>query len=419
MPAGSRASLLFVARRPPFPLVNGARIRTHRLLTGLARDLETTFVTFEHDPASPDGHMSRRALEEELSGIRIVTVPGCGPGKRLRQARTLGSDTSWEYGRYDLPALRTALEELVARDHPRIVHFDDLGVAQHGPFAGALNVYSAHNIEFRILEGTAESSHGLRNLFARIERRKVESLERRAWTTMDLCLACSDLDADELRAGGARVLLCPNGTDPVGVLPPPRRSRHEPLRLLFVGSGAYRPNQLGLEWFIERVLPLIRGRVPVALDVVGSPPKKLPQVPEVVVHGTVASLEPFYRNAHVAIVPVLYGSGTRLKIIESMAYGRPVVSTAAGAEGLPIAAGTHFVEADSPADFAAALLAVAAVCERGSGRLAEMLELAREAASRLFWPHIVEKLSQSYREYSATLGSPAPARLSAPASSRR
>src|SRR5581483_3146766 len=120
-------------------------IRTHRLLTGLAREFETTFVTFEHRRGSPDGEMSREELERELPGIRLVTVPGRGGGKRLQQAATLGSQRSWEYGRYDRPSLRAALERLVASDRPDIVHFDDLGVAQHGPLAGARNVYSSHN----------------------------------------------------------------------------------------------------------------------------------------------------------------------------------------------------------------------------------------------------------------------------------
>jgi glycosyltransferase involved in cell wall biosynthesis len=390
--------LLFVARRPPFPLVNGARIRTHRLLTGLTRDFDVTFLTFEHDPASPDGHMGRDELERELPEVdRIVTVPGCGPGKRLRQAGTLLSRRSWEYGRYETSTFRRKLRELVASEQPQMIHFDDLGVAQHGPIPGRFNVYSAHNVEFRILEGTVANSNGPRQLFARVERGKVEPLERRTWLSMDLSLACSELDGDVMRAGGADVFVCPNGSDPVDQLPMPPLAGDDPMRLLFVGSGSYRPNQLGLEWFLENVAPLLRERrLRFVVEIVGSPPKKLPAASEVVIHGRVPSVEPFYERAHVSLVPVLFGSGTRLKVVEAMAYGRPVISTSAGAEGLPVLAGEHYYEADDPAGFAAAVLDVAARCRVDDLELSTMLARARTAVTPLFWPQIVESLARMY-----------------------
>lgn len=394
--SSARPRLLFCARRPPFPLVTGARLRTHRLLTGLAAVFQTTFLTFEHHPASPDGYIDPTELRRLLPGIEVAVVRGCGRGKRLRQARSLLSARSWEYGRYQAQAMREALERLAEQQRPDVVHFDDLGVAQHGPVAGALNVYSAHNVEHRILEGTARTSRGLRRRFAEIERRKVESLERDVWQTMSLCLACSDLDAAVMRAGGAQVVVCPNGADPVDPLSTPRRDPEQRLRVLFIGAVNYRPNQLGLEWFIERVLPHVRERVPVTVDVVGSRPKRLAGAEEVVLHGRVPSVEPFYRRAHAVIVPVLYGSGTRLKVIESMAYRRPVVATSAGAEGLPIRAGVEYHEADDPEGFAEALLLLADQCVLADDNLERMLDRARLAIEPLFWPTIVGELTRTY-----------------------
>ena len=146
----------------------------------------------------------------------------------------------------------------------------------------------------------------------------------------------------------------------------PVRGEAEPLRLLFVGAVDYRPNQLGLEWFIAEVLPRLRSRLGagVVVDVVGSPPRHLEGAEHVTLHGRVPSVDPFYGDAHAVIVPVLYGSGTRLKVIEAMAFRRPVVSTTAGAEGLPIRAGNEFFQADQPDEFAAALLELAEQCPR-------------------------------------------------------
>ena len=396
-----RPRLLFAARRPPFPLVTGARIRTHRLLTALAQSFDTTFVTFEHDARSADGHVPADELRERLPGIDTVIVPGCGPGKRLRQLASVARRDSWEYGRYNRDAMRQKLELLAEVVQPDLVHFDDLGVAQFGPLRnehGTVNVYSAHNVEYRILAATVENAHGLRRQFARVERRKVETLERRVWRTMNCCLACSEHDAAEMRAGGATVIVCPNGADPVTPLAAPIRGEAQPLRLLFVGAVDYRPNQLGLEWFIAEVLPRLRSRLGagVVVDVVGSPPRHLKGAEHVSLHGRVPSVDPFYVDAHAVIVPVLYGSGTRLKVIEAMAFRRPVVSTTAGAEGLPIRDGDEFFQADQPDEFAAALLELAEQTLARDPALEQMLARARAAVEPLLWPRVVADLSKSF-----------------------
>ena len=275
-PRCERPRLLFAARRPPFPLVTGARIRTHRLLTALAQSFDTTFVTFEHDARSADGHVPADELRQRLPGIETVMVPGCGPGKRLRQLASVAHRDSWEYGRYNRDAMRQKLEQLAEVVQPDLVHFDDLGVAQFGPLRnehGTVNVYSAHNVEYRILAATVENAHALRRQFARVERRKVETLERRVWRTMNCCLACSEHDAAEMRAGGATVIVCPNGADPVTPLAAPIRGQAQPLRLLFVGAVDYRPNQLGLEWFIAEVLPRLRSLLGQASSSTSSAPR--------------------------------------------------------------------------------------------------------------------------------------------------
>jgi glycosyltransferase involved in cell wall biosynthesis len=397
-PRCDRPRLLFAARRPPFPLVNGSRIRTHRLLTGLATTFETTFVTFDHDPRSVDGHVDRDELRRLLPGIDVVTVAGCGPGKRLRQLRAVGRRRSWEYGRYERPEMARVLRKLGADLAPDVVHFDDLGVAQFGPLETGLNVYSAHNVEHRILESTIEYSRGLRRSFARTEHRKVAVLERRVWQAMDLCLACSDLDAQQMLAGGALVKVCPNGADPVEPFPTPVRDAGQPFRILFVGALDYLPNQLGLEWFATEVLPELRRRLacPLIVDLVGTAPPHPPADPELLVHGRVPSVEPFYEQAHAVVVPVMFGSGTRLKMIEAMAYGRPVVATTAGAEGLPAVPGADYFQADDPAAFAKALSVIADRCERRHPRLARMLGSARGAIEPLLWPNIVNDLRRHY-----------------------
>lgn len=396
MPGAPR--LIFATRRAPYPLDNGARIRSNRLLTGLSRAFDTSLVTFEHDAQSPDGHCGQAQLEQLFPDIEVVTVPGLGPGKRLPQLRSLLSPRSFEVGRYRLPAFAAALGQLVERRRPSLIHFDDLGVGQYATVGGGLSVLSTHNVDHRIVQQGARASSGLRRLYGEGEWRKLRREELRIWRQVPLCLAVSELDAATMRSAGARrVELCPNGTDPVDLLPLASRAAEEPLRLLFVGSGAFQPYERGLAWLVEEVLPRVRETLPVAFDVVGQPPRRPLAAPGVEYVGRVASVAPWYERAHVVVVPVFEGSGTRLKIIEALAYGRPVVSTRLGAEGLPIDKGTHYLEADEPGDFARALIDVAAWYEHPVERLEGRLRTARVAIEPLFWPNITRRLVDLYR----------------------
>jgi polysaccharide biosynthesis protein PslH len=388
--------LLFVARHPPFPLATGARIRSHRLLTGLAEGFDTTFLTFAHAESSGESHMSHKDLEDFLPGIRVLTVPGRRIPKRAGQLRSLGSRWSWEFGRYASEPLRRSLAAAVVNGKT-LVHFDDLGAALAGPVAGAVSVYSSHNVEQRILKETVERSQGFRRGFARVELRKVRREEKRAWRSMSLCLAVSELDAEVMRAGGARAEVCPNGADAGEALPFARRQAGDPLRLLFVGSVDYEPNHAGLRWFIDDVLPRLRERAPAVLDVVGFQRRPLPAVEGVTYHGRVPSVKPFYERSHAAIVPVTFGSGTRLKVVEAIALGRPVVATRIGAEGLPLTPGVDYIAADDTEAFAEALARVAAqTAGTGERELREMLDHARGAVAELTWPEIVSRLVDRY-----------------------
>ena len=395
----ARPRLVFAACRPPYPLENGARIRTYQLLSGLARSFDTLFVTFEHHADSPDGACSAEQLKGLLGDIEVVTVPGTGPGKRARQAISLLQPQSWTLGRYRTSAFAAALGHAVASHRPNVVHFDDAGVALVPPFADTLNVYCAHNVEQTILRLEARVGAPPRRLFNAVEAYKVAHEERRIWRRVDLCLAVSPLDGAVMKAAGARrVEVCPNGVAAVDRLPLRPLGRDEPLRLLFVGSAGYAPYERGLAWMVREVLPRVRRQVSsVTFDVVGTPAARPVTGEGVRYVGRVPAVEPYYDGAHVVVVPVFEGSGTRLKIIEAAAYGRPVVSTRLGAEGLPLRAGEHFLQADDADGFAAAVVQLYDRWrEPAGGGLEPMLTDAREAVGALVWSRVVEGLAALY-----------------------
>jgi glycosyltransferase involved in cell wall biosynthesis len=137
-----------------------------------------------------------------------------------------------------------------------------------------------------------------------------------------------------------------------------------PNSLVFTGSMDWLPNEDAILYFVDAIFPLIKRQCPeVSLEVVGrSPSRKLQALAEkekgLRLTGWVEDIRPFVARGSLCIVPLRIGGGTRLKIFEAMAMSKAVVSTTIGAEGLPVQAGENILLADTPKDFAAAVLSL-------------------------------------------------------------
>jgi glycosyltransferase involved in cell wall biosynthesis len=172
----------------------------------------------------------------------------------------------------------------------------------------------------------------------------------------DKCTVVSAVDGDILRRGNPNLepVVVPNGVDTTQhpLLPQPTTLNE----IIFVGNMRYMPNVDGAIFFCKEVFPLIKRKAPgVTLSLVGSTPIDVVQslaAEDVIVTGYVESVMPYYQQAVASVVPLRAGSGTRLKILESMALGRAVVSTTLGCEGLTVTHGKNILIADSPTDFA-------------------------------------------------------------------
>jgi glycosyltransferase involved in cell wall biosynthesis len=168
----------------------------------------------------------------------------------------------------------------------------------------------------------------------------------------------------------------------------------------------YHANILAAVSFAKEVWPRIHQELPqLRLTIVGANPvqevRTLAALPNVEVTGTVPDLRPYYREAFAAVVPLKTGGGTRLKILEALAAGVPVVSTAVGAEGLAVVHGEHIMIAESPAQWSDALrrLATDPACARS------LIQAGRELAVRLYdWSVIGADLRRIYQDLQATRG---------------
>jgi len=265
---------------------------------------------------------------------------------------------------------------------------------------GVRTILDMHNVESVLFRRLVRHQRpGLARVLTWSDAVKLPAYQRRIIPQFDHCLAVSDQDADELRrvVPGARVTVITNGVDPEEFFP--QASVAQPNSLVFTGSFTYPPNAEAMVFFCRDVLPRIRAVVPdVRLSIVGQRPgpqvRALGRLPGVEVTGRVPDVRPYLARATVVVVPLRVGSGTRLKILEAMAMGRPIVSTSLGAEGLDVCAGEDLEIADGAASFARAAVALL----RDPDRCARLGTHARRTVmQRYAWSIVTDRLESLYR----------------------
>jgi|HubBroStandDraft_1064217.scaffolds.fasta_scaffold113960_2 glycosyltransferase involved in cell wall biosynthesis len=255
-------------------------------------------------------------------------------------------------------------------------------------------VYHAHNVEYLLRLGR--------------EKRYIIALTRSAekylFSRCDFSFSVSNEDCkkiDELY--GVKPGLLPNGVDCSSLAPLLRQAHitQQPLGLngdaiLFMGFYAYPPNREAIQFLVERVLPALRSQRPeVQLVVTGG---EVPvSYPWLIAPGVLPrrELESVLSVARVGVAPIFSGSGTRLKILEYMASGLPVVTTRKGAEGLDTEDGKHVLYAETPIEFQQAILRLL-----DDRVLAERLssEASRFVQSRYDWHTLLQRFATQLKE---------------------
>lgn len=354
--------ILMLANWFPHPLDNGARIRTYNLLEALARWHEITLFSFSRQGSHPPGLDHVCSLCREL---RVVPHLSFEPGRLRALVGLLQPDPRVVAATYS-----SQMERLV-RDSLERDTFDLVIASEIGPSGGTTS-YIRHlrgvprvleDLELSISQDRIIMQRGkvarlrLRLTWAKLRRYTMHLLQ-----DLDGCTVASECEREavlNIVPGYRPLAVVPNGVDLgyySGDLGLP-----QPDTLVFQGALTYRANFDAMVFFLRQVFPLIRTRRPgVKLYVTGRtegvPLKRLPQTDGVVFTGYLEDVRPRVARSMVCVVPLTVGGGTRLKILEAMALGTPVVSTSKGAEGLDVTPGKDILIADEPQAFADAVL---------------------------------------------------------------
>jgi sugar transferase (PEP-CTERM/EpsH1 system associated) len=356
-------NVLVVIGQLPYPLDTGAKIRSYHLLTRLARKHAVTLVSFSYGPED-----ARKAESLKPFFREIVTIPHNGstssPGRMFFALRNLLSSLPYSIDKYTSPGLGTTVRRLLQEQPFDLIHCDSLQMSSNvTPINGIPRILTEHNVESFIWQRAAETERNpLRRSYLALQARRLARYEAAACRAFDWCIAVSEVDRRLIEdlSGTSQCAVVPNGVDCQFFRP--QTVRPEPSRLVFTGSMDWLPNEDAMVYFVEEIMPIIRRVVPQArLSIVGrNPTSRVRQLARqgngVEVTGRVDDVRPYIAQAAIFVTPLRIGSGTRLKILEAMAMGRPVVSTRVGCEGLAVTPGKDILVADRPQDVAARVI---------------------------------------------------------------
>lgn len=401
---------------PNFPYApggNGGATRQFHLLRRLVElGHEVTVVAPVPEPARSGAALLINA------GVRLVpvhrprsreqeTLLAHARDPRLAAALARRPLHAWQVGVFWASMRPLALREIEERRPDVICVEYDAAAGWVGDLPPEIPaVLTFQDVSSRYYAARAAAAQGPTRTLLALEAARVRGHHRR-WLGRYRRLVCvSDVDAAHVRREqpSARVAVVPNGVDLAAF-----RERPEvegPPCVLFTGTMNYGPNVEGVEWFARSVWPaVIAARPEARLSVVGRDPapgvRRLAELPGIEVTGAVPDVAPWFERAHVAVVPILSGGGTRLKALEAAACGRAMVATTVGVEGLDLAAGRDLLVADDPPGFAAAVLELLEHPERRASLAAAARRRAEESYG---WRALAERLARVLSEAVAEPG---------------
>lgn len=359
--------ILFIAPSIPYPPHTGGQLRSWHFLRFLATQGKVTLVAMG-DPAQCAPYISE--LQKYCARIFIADIKKFGNSKEQSGFSWI-SNRIHKLSRFEPWLLDDFVDEEIKRQihraHPESFN---LIVVRYAPMA--YHFFEDRRLK-KLLSRVVLDADDISTISQERKRNDLKFGYKRFRQTLDLwflkkyyrnlkkvkaCFAVSLKEKKYLdeRGWSKRTFLVPNVIEVNGQGKETRDGLTNS-KMLFCGMMSYPPNQEAVYYFCDEIFPLILKEVPNAgFRVVGNrlpeKMKRLGQRPGIHIEGYVPSLEPYYNGTALVVVPLLNGAGTRIKILEAMAYKKAVVSTSIGAEGLEIRDGENIVIGDSPKEFA-------------------------------------------------------------------
>lgn len=349
--------VLQLCNKPPYPPVDGGTMAMNSITQGLlSRGCEVKVLTVETDKHPvrkervTDDYCAKTAMESVFVDLSVRPLPAlfamlCGE--------------SYHVKRYVNEEFAAKLRTILEGEEFDVVHVESIFLTPYVPlirkYSKAKVMLRAHNVEHLIWKRVAQScTNPLKRWYLKHLSLTLRVYELEHINDYDGIVCITKNDADYFRENGCRkpVTVIPFGVEPEDV----PQVEAEPDSLFHIGAMDWLPNQESIHWLLEEVWPVVHREVPRAkLYLAG---RKMPEcwmkahIEGVSVVGEVPDAMYFIGSKKINVVPLLSGSGIRVKIIEAMSVGKTVITTTVGAQGIDYTDGENLLIANTPQEFA-------------------------------------------------------------------
>jgi glycosyltransferase involved in cell wall biosynthesis len=365
--------ILYFSSRECWPVNSGARLRDYHLARQLAGHASVTYVGLAYPGADQYEQPGEGLPPPEQVFEQVIRIPKARAYTPVNLVRGWMGPTPVTVWNCTTPEIAAALAKLGRETAFDSIQMEGVHLVRYVPVLRAFPghppiVCDWHNIESELMWRYSENESNLpRRWYARRTAGLIEGAEAELLRAADAHTVVSEREAVKLRAvvPNAAIQVVENGVDTAYFSDCASNSGAGRNRIVFVASMDYHANVDAAVYFAREIWPGVRDRMGAQFrfTIVGRSPTPevlaLQNLPGVEVTGTVPDVRPYYREAVAVVVPLRVGGGTRLKILEAMAAGVPVVSTTLGAEGLEVDPGRDLLIADTPAAITEAIASLA------------------------------------------------------------
>ena len=347
--------VLILSNKLPYPSDDGSSIAMARLLEALAmKELDLHYYainTDKHFKNVEESVVHQSNVTFEAFAWNTSPKPGTAFGN-------LATSLPYHVSRFYIPTLLKCLKAFDTNSfHTVILEGAFMGMyVSEAKRIGQQTILRAHNVEHEIWQRLAENEkNSLKRWYLKLQSRRLQRFESQLSQAVDQIWCISEKDQEWFKPLTPAAFFIPTA-----VLPKPGPSKIQPLRCHHLGALDWAPSIQGLQWFMTEIWPQVLNRVPQAeFHIAGNNPPKNFQFPKdqnIFFHGRVEDATVFTHDYGISIIPLLAGSGIRIKILENCAAAVPSISTAIGAEGIYTKDSTEAIIVESVAEFVEALV---------------------------------------------------------------
>jgi polysaccharide biosynthesis protein PslH len=378
--------ILQLTKKFPYPIKDGEAIAIHHLASSYkALGAKVTLLCMN----TPKHYFDESQLPADFQTYQSIhSVAVDSAVKAIPAFLNLFTSKSYHISRFDSEAYHQKLSKLLQQEQFDIIQLETVFLAPYiatiRQFSKAKIVMRAHNVEHEIWERITSNTKFLpKRWYLQLLTRRLANYEKKQLNKYDILLPITQRDLDHFVALGfhQKSMVVPIGLDAADYTPDPT-SFQKPLSLSFIGSLDWMPNVEGLNWFLSKVWPFAKAKFPtIQLHIAGrNTPESLYRLQDeqLVIHGEIPDAKVFINSHSIMLVPLLSGSGMRVKILEGMALGKVVLTTSVGLEGITATHQKEVLIANTPDDFLEAL----DYCYKNEKQLPRIGEAARQLLLR-------------------------------------